>query len=102
VIKVESCTKPQHFCCVAERPDTGSLWRSVRPEPTTRPVKVTMGDTVGKLSMALNIRGAMLRSWWKSVKFRVIKVVIVDSRLIAEVSDNKRRDSVILYIAARV
>jgi hypothetical protein len=59
-MKVESCTKPQHFRRVSERPDTASSWRSVRPEPAIGPVKVTIGDIVGKPSTTLNIRGAML------------------------------------------
>ena len=59
-MKVESCTKPQHFCCVSERPDAGSLRSSVRPEPTMGPVNVTIGEMFGKQSAVLNMRGLIL------------------------------------------
>lgn len=33
----------------------------MRPEPITRPVKLTMGECIGKASTGLNIRGVTLR-----------------------------------------
>jgi hypothetical protein len=65
-MKVESWTKPQHFCCVSDRPDSGSLWRSVRPDPTTEPVKVTIGGMRWKSLSKFNDRGAMLECWSRS------------------------------------
>lgn len=62
-MNVDSCTKPQHFRCVSPRPDIASLRRSVRSEPRTVPVKVTIGGVAGKVSGVANVRGAMLEKF---------------------------------------
>jgi hypothetical protein len=59
VMNVDSCTNPQHFRWTSDRPDIGSSRRSVRPGPIIRPVRLTVGDVTGKLSIESNIRGAI-------------------------------------------
>jgi hypothetical protein len=61
VMKVESWTKPQHFCCVSDRPDGGSPRRSVRPDPTTELVNVTIGGMM--VLSKFNVRREMLERW---------------------------------------
>ena len=98
VIKVDSCTKPQHFRWVSSSPNIVLSWRRVRPQPRIGPVKLTIGGITGKLSTTANVRGAMLRHLLVITLYQ--KKGIINSRLITLVADDECRNGVILQTIA--
>jgi hypothetical protein len=55
-IKVESCTKPQHFRWMSRSPAIGSSLSSAEPGPMIGPLKETRGGMRGKSTAAPNVR----------------------------------------------
>jgi hypothetical protein len=95
VIKVESCTNLQHFRWAGPKSDSTWSWRRERPEPKIGPVKLTIGDMVGKVSSAFSRRGAMLRvldgDLWRDE---------IGSRLVALVPDDKGWNDILFCVVA--